>query len=301
MAITSPSTNPSHRRWEGFVSGRWLRGRGGRWSKMGLTQSQDQYYTFRGSENSPSYRATSHPHISGDHVAGTKAYTTKRTTLDNNKRFSKCDKIAHIKFSRFPGDADLTKKVDATEGSSVCSLVHRDKERSPSATKLTDTEWKATTVPTNYSGLVYVIYRNRLDLRSLLKFTFLGPTFISLLSASQSLASSHVCDNCRTVQKAAPCLMLLRQQKYANSTRCSQVVTLCCLTVVVRREPVLSVWYGRQNFHQKGAGSRGVTNRGSLNVILLVDKRIHPYLVLNYSKSVIRITMNHDQLKAKDC
>ncbi|GBN06798.1 hypothetical protein AVEN_69018-1, partial [Araneus ventricosus] len=54
-------------------------------------------------------------------------------------------------------DEDLTKNVDAA-GISVLSLVHRDKVRYPSATKLSDTVWKGTTVLTNYSGLVYVIY-----------------------------------------------------------------------------------------------------------------------------------------------
>ncbi|GBM64878.1 hypothetical protein AVEN_20442-1, partial [Araneus ventricosus] len=41
-------------------------------------------------------------------------------------------------------------------------------------------------------------------------------------------------------------------EKDANSTRCSQVATLsstdrarCCLTAVIRRQPVLSAWYGR--------------------------------------------------------
>ncbi|GBM08525.1 hypothetical protein AVEN_69751-1 [Araneus ventricosus] len=58
-------------------------------------------------------------------------------------------------------DADLTKNVDATRESSVCGLVHRDNFRYPSATKLLDSVRKGTTVPTNYSGLVYVIYGNR--------------------------------------------------------------------------------------------------------------------------------------------
>ncbi|GBO39490.1 hypothetical protein AVEN_57238-1, partial [Araneus ventricosus] len=58
-------------------------------------------------------------------------------------------------------DADLTKNMVAIGESSVCSLVHRDKVRYPSATKLSDTVWKGTTVPTNYSSFVYVIYENR--------------------------------------------------------------------------------------------------------------------------------------------
>ncbi|GBL74457.1 hypothetical protein AVEN_235403-1 [Araneus ventricosus] len=58
-------------------------------------------------------------------------------------------------------DADLAKNVDATGESSVCNLVHRDKVRCPSATELWEKVWKGTTVPTNYSGLVYVIYGNR--------------------------------------------------------------------------------------------------------------------------------------------
>ncbi|GBM74212.1 hypothetical protein AVEN_203412-1 [Araneus ventricosus] len=60
------------------------------------------------------------------------------------------------------GDADLTKNVGATGESSVCSLVHRDKLRYSSTTKLSVTVWKGTIVLTNYSGLVYVIYGNRL-------------------------------------------------------------------------------------------------------------------------------------------
>ncbi|GBN71788.1 hypothetical protein AVEN_98537-1, partial [Araneus ventricosus] len=51
---------------------------------------------------------------------------------------------------------DLTKNVDATGESLVCSLVHR-----VHTAKLADTVWKASTVPTNSSGLVYVIYGNR--------------------------------------------------------------------------------------------------------------------------------------------
>ncbi|GBM27201.1 hypothetical protein AVEN_9865-1 [Araneus ventricosus] len=46
-------------------------------------------------------------------------------------------------------DADLMKNVDATGESSVYSLVHRDKVRCPSATKLWDTARNGTTVPTN--------------------------------------------------------------------------------------------------------------------------------------------------------
>ncbi|GBO25901.1 hypothetical protein AVEN_224332-1 [Araneus ventricosus] len=48
-------------------------------------------------------------------------------------------------------------------------------------------------------------------------------------------------------------------KKDANSTRCSQVVTLpstdharCCLTAVIRREPVLSAWYGHWTVGYKG-------------------------------------------------
>ncbi|GBM12473.1 hypothetical protein AVEN_55306-1 [Araneus ventricosus] len=47
--------------------------------------------------------------------------------------------------------ADLTKNVDAAGESSVCSLVHRDKVRCSNATKLSDTIWHGTTVPTNYA------------------------------------------------------------------------------------------------------------------------------------------------------
>ncbi|GBL97630.1 hypothetical protein AVEN_49138-1 [Araneus ventricosus] len=57
------------------------------------------------------------------------------------------------------GDADLTENVDSRE-SSVCSLVHRDKVRYTSATKLSNTIWKGTTVLPNHSGLMYVIYEN---------------------------------------------------------------------------------------------------------------------------------------------
>ncbi|GBM66063.1 hypothetical protein AVEN_207158-1 [Araneus ventricosus] len=49
------------------------------------------------------------------------------------------------------------------------------------------------------------------------------------------------------------------QDKDANSTRCSQVVALpstdrsrYCLTAVIRREPVLSAWYGRWHADVKG-------------------------------------------------
>ncbi|GBM99406.1 hypothetical protein AVEN_175968-1, partial [Araneus ventricosus] len=55
-------------------------------------------------------------------------------------------------------DSDLMKNVDATGESSVCSLVHTDKVQYTSATKLSDTVWEGTTVPTNYSDLLYVIY-----------------------------------------------------------------------------------------------------------------------------------------------
>ncbi|GBN69381.1 hypothetical protein AVEN_84440-1 [Araneus ventricosus] len=58
-------------------------------------------------------------------------------------------------------DANLTKNVEAAGESSVCSLVHKDKVRYPSTTKLSDTTWKGTTVPTNYLVLVYIIYGNR--------------------------------------------------------------------------------------------------------------------------------------------
>ncbi|GBL77628.1 hypothetical protein AVEN_152870-1 [Araneus ventricosus] len=58
-------------------------------------------------------------------------------------------------------DADLAKNMDATGESSVCSLVHRDKVRCPSAKELWDTVWKGITDPTNYAGLVYVIYGNK--------------------------------------------------------------------------------------------------------------------------------------------
>ncbi|GBN04742.1 hypothetical protein AVEN_253288-1 [Araneus ventricosus] len=84
-----------------------------------------------------------------------------------------------------PGDEDLTKTVDATGESSVCSLVHRDKKsdnqvqrnyrtqygREPTSPlairawytsfKETSTVWNRTAVPTSLSGLVYVIYGNK--------------------------------------------------------------------------------------------------------------------------------------------
>ncbi|GBN55697.1 hypothetical protein AVEN_70749-1 [Araneus ventricosus] len=48
-------------------------------------------------------------------------------------------------------DPDLTKNMDATGESSMCSPVHRDKVRYPSAMKLSDTIWKGTTVPTSHA------------------------------------------------------------------------------------------------------------------------------------------------------
>ncbi|GBN18894.1 hypothetical protein AVEN_239583-1 [Araneus ventricosus] len=50
-------------------------------------------------------------------------------------------------------DADLMKNVDATGESSVCSLVHRDKVRCPSATELWDTVWKGNHRPDQLFGL----------------------------------------------------------------------------------------------------------------------------------------------------
>ncbi|GBM76127.1 hypothetical protein AVEN_205239-1 [Araneus ventricosus] len=52
------------------------------------------------------------------------------------------------------GDNDLTKNMESTEESSVCSQVHIDKVQYPSATLLSDTVWKGTNIPTNYSGFV---------------------------------------------------------------------------------------------------------------------------------------------------
>ncbi|GBN94458.1 hypothetical protein AVEN_69692-1 [Araneus ventricosus] len=77
-----------------------------------------------------------------------------------NKRFAKCDKLTHKVFC-LPVDAALTKNVISTGESSVCGLVHRDKVRCPSTSELLHIVWKGTTVPTNCSGLVYVICGNR--------------------------------------------------------------------------------------------------------------------------------------------
>ncbi|GBM16865.1 hypothetical protein AVEN_99758-1 [Araneus ventricosus] len=65
--------------------------------------------------------------------------------------FAKCKDRRKIKLTnkdlrmwrcRVALDEDLTKNVDATEESSVCSLAHRDKVRCPSVAKLWDTVWK---------------------------------------------------------------------------------------------------------------------------------------------------------------
>ncbi|GBM94193.1 hypothetical protein AVEN_100411-1 [Araneus ventricosus] len=66
-----------------------------------------------------------------------------------------------VKMENCFGDADLTKNEGVTGESLVCSLVYRDQVRYPSATKLSDTIWKRTTVSTIHSGLVSVIYGNR--------------------------------------------------------------------------------------------------------------------------------------------
>ncbi|GBM13320.1 hypothetical protein AVEN_226301-1 [Araneus ventricosus] len=60
------------------------------------------------------------------------------------------------------GDTDLTKSMDSTGESSVCSLVHRDKVRYPSATKLSDTVYGRDPLsrPTIRTWYTYVIYRN---------------------------------------------------------------------------------------------------------------------------------------------
>ncbi|GBN34911.1 hypothetical protein AVEN_134839-1 [Araneus ventricosus] len=44
------------------------------------------------------------------------------------------------------GDTDLTKNVDATGERSECSLIHRDKVRYPSATLVSETDWRPTPV-----------------------------------------------------------------------------------------------------------------------------------------------------------